>query len=233
MSVLAAAHVGAMAKGAPAGGGVLHHDTFTPAGSNTPIESVTPDIAGTGYSLHPDIDASSAILIRHASSAHPDGRVGASETEIDDFIGAYFTIADRADVVIEFEVAAWPANTGGRVMGVFAREQSSKAAYLLAVLTNGAAVIRRVTGFRAGSTNLGSTNVITNGAGDRFRFTVAGSSLKLDYKPAAGSWSEVISVTDTNITDAGKTGLYIGGYYSGTDDIRAEWLISEIKVSAP
>lgn len=58
---------------------------------------------------------------------------------------------------------------------------------------------------RAGAT-LASGSTITPAAGDSFRLRCVGSLITLDYRPAAGSWSNILSVTDTTYT----TGTFIG-----------------------
>jgi hypothetical protein len=56
-------------------------------------------------------------------------------------------------------------------------------------------------------------------AGDSFGFEAIGTTLKAYYKPAAGSWTEIASRTDSTYTAAGKIGLAIAGLNAeGTAD---------------
>jgi hypothetical protein len=48
-------------------------------------------------------------------------------------------------------------------------------------------------------------------SGDSFGFEAIGTTLKVYYKPAAGSWTEIASRTDGTYTAAGKIGLAIAG----------------------
>lgn len=55
--------------------------------------------------------------------------------------------------------------------------------------------------------------------GDSFGMSAAGTTIKAFYKPAAGSWSEVLNVTDANFGAAGYLGVEINNTASDPDSI--------------
>jgi hypothetical protein len=84
----------------------------------------------------------------------------------------------------------------------------------------------------------GSSTVLASGtqavtAGDALGFSVIGNSLTAWYKPVAGSWSSIVSTTDSTYTNGGPMGIELGDATVRLDNLSGGSTVNNSVPAAP
>jgi hypothetical protein len=90
--------------------------------------------------------------------------------------------------------------------------------------------LRRYTG---GSSTTIASGTQTANAGDSIGFSVIGNTLTAWYKPAAGSWSSVVTATDNTYSNAGPIGIEMGDSTLRLDNLAGGSTVNNSPPAAP
>lgn len=191
---------------------LLVSDTFT-EGSDVDLAAHTPD-TGTGWTQEENTTSSPVvdiIVVGAEDEASPESIFGDRR-----ILMSAQPDPTEADVDVQFKIGRFNTLSTGQddAYGAFARFADTSNYYAIVLYNNtpspNAYIIKKVGGT---VTDLGSTT-ITIADTDEILFELRGTALRLLQNTV-----ERISVTDSDLTSAGKVGICVGNYRVSTDDI--------------
>ncbi len=135
--------------------------------------------------------------------------------------GALWGTATTADCEV-YATAAVVPSAGSDEISLWARYVDSSSHYRVRWLADDVLYLWHLT------TELGTYSIPSASNGDKIALQCIGAAISVWYKPSAGAWAEVISVTNASTTEAGDIGLSAYDTNVRMDDFGGGSLCEEI-----
>jgi hypothetical protein len=195
----------------------VFEDGFTGEVGTVVLESHTPDVTGTAWTVDAGNSGSVDFRIEGASETHVEASGSVSAGHY-----AVYYIAPAlpsADGQIELEIKTI-VNTSGaddHVTLLVARRQADENAYVLRIGGNSKVQIYHRTAAETGTVL--DEAFVEYLDGDRWRLRCHGTSITAHHKPSGGAWVQVAEAIDSGVTLSGEWGIGTGEYVVSNDNI--------------
>jgi hypothetical protein len=196
---------------------VVFEDGFTGEVGTVTLDSHTPDVTGTPWTVDAGNSGTLDLRIEGASETHVEASADASTGH---YMVYYIApVLPSADGQIEIDLKQI-VNTSGEDADatlLVARRQAGETAYVARIGGNGRIGLYYRTSSTPTATLLDEAYVDFLD-GDKFRLRCHGTALTIHHKPFGGAWVQVCEATHGTISTSGGWGIGVGDYLVSGDN---------------